>query len=85
MKHLVAVERRRNNWRRTQAAVRSFCGRTEPNTADSEDDELETRSNNSLVNKEDDAGLDVVVVKGFLEHFVDEDVDDFVEMVTRRL
>ena len=54
VKHLVAVERRKRSWRRTQAAVRSCCGRTEPNAADSEDDELEMRSNNSLVNNDDD-------------------------------
>ena len=58
VKHLVAVERRKRSWRRTQAAVRSCCGRTEPNAADSEDDELEMRSNNSLVNNDDDEGAD---------------------------
>jgi len=58
VKHLVAVERRKRSWRRTQAAVRSCCGRTEPNAADSEDDELEMRSNNSLVNNEDDEEAD---------------------------
>ena len=55
VKHLVAVERRKRSWRRTQAAVRSCCGRTEPNAADSEDDELEMRSNNSLVNEDEEA------------------------------
>ena len=61
VKHLVAVESRRSSWRLTQAAVRSCCRRTEPNAADSEDDALEMRSNDSLVNDEALAGRDAAV------------------------
>ena len=66
VKHLVAVESRRSSWRLTQAAVRSCCRRTEPNAADSEDDALEMRSNDSLVNDDALAGRDAAVGGGIL-------------------
>jgi len=85
VKHLVAVERRRSSWRRTQAAVRSCCGRTLLNAADSEDDVLSMRSSNSLVKADGvAAAADEVDVEG-LARFVDDDEDCDDEILARRL